>query len=97
MIPETAVAMLACTRIGAIHSIVFGGFSPDSLKDRILDATCNLVITSDEGMRGGRKVPMKANIDKLCSARRACRRPSWSNVPAATSPGSEAATCGITI
>ena len=64
MIPETAVAMLACTRIGAIHSIVFGGFSPDSLKDRILDATCNLVITSDEGMRGGRKVPMKANIDK---------------------------------
>jgi acetyl-CoA synthetase len=64
MIPETAVAMLACTRIGAIHSIVFGGFSPDSLKDRILDATCNLVITSDEGLRGGRKVPMKANIDK---------------------------------
>ena len=64
MIPETAVAMLACTRIGAIHSIVFGGFSPDSLKDRILDATCTLVITSDEGMRGGRKVPMKANIDK---------------------------------
>jgi len=64
MIPETAVAMLACTRIGAVHSIVFGGFSPDSLKDRILDATCNLVITSDEGMRGGRKVPMKANIDK---------------------------------
>ncbi len=64
MIPETAVAMLACTRIGAIHSIVFGGFSPDSLKDRILDATCNLVITSDEGLRGGRKVPMKANVDK---------------------------------
>jgi acetyl-CoA synthetase len=64
MIPETAVAMLACTRIGAVHSIVFGGFSPDSLKDRIIDATCNLVITSDEGMRGGRKVPMKANIDK---------------------------------
>ncbi|HHW78264.1 MAG TPA: acetate--CoA ligase [Xanthomonadaceae bacterium] len=64
MIPETAVAMLACTRIGAIHSIVFGGFSPDSLKDRILDATCNLVITSDEGLRGGRKVPMKANADK---------------------------------
>ena len=64
MIPETAVAMLACTRIGAIHSIVFGGFSPESLKDRILDATCNLVITSDEGLRGGRNVPMKANIDK---------------------------------
>ncbi|MBL8258398.1 MAG: acetate--CoA ligase [Candidatus Competibacteraceae bacterium] len=64
MIPETAVAMLACTRIGAVHSIVFGGFSPDSLKDRILDATCNVVITSDEGLRGGRKVPMKANADK---------------------------------
>jgi len=64
MIPETAVAMLACTRIGAIHSIVFGGFSPDSLKDRIIDATCNVVITSDEGLRGGRKVPMKANADK---------------------------------
>ncbi len=64
MIPETAVAMLACTRIGAIHSIVFGGFSPDSLKDRILDATCNVVITTDEGLRGGRKVPMKANVDK---------------------------------
>ncbi|MDG4554261.1 MAG: acetate--CoA ligase [Candidatus Competibacter sp.] len=64
MIPETAVAMLACTRIGAIHSIVFGGFSPDSLKDRIIDATCNVVITSDEGLRGGRQVPMKANADK---------------------------------
>ncbi len=64
MIPETAVVMLACTRIGAIHSIVFGGFSPDSLKDRILDATCSVVVTSDEGLRGGRKVPMKANADK---------------------------------
>ena len=68
MIPETAVAMLACTRIGAIHSIVFGGFSPDSLKDRIIDATCNLVITSDEGLRGGRTVPMKANIDKALTS-----------------------------
>ncbi|MDG4596804.1 MAG: acetate--CoA ligase [Candidatus Contendobacter sp.] len=64
MIPETAVVMLACTRVGAIHSIVFGGFSPDSLKDRILDATCSVVVTSDEGLRGGRKVPMKANADK---------------------------------
>ena len=64
MIPETAVAMLACTRIGAIHSIVFGGFSPDSLKDRIVDAECNVVVTSDEGLRGGRQVPMKANADK---------------------------------
>lgn len=64
MIPETAVVMLACTRIGAVHSIVFGGFSPDSLKDRIIDAACNVVVTSDEGLRGGRKVPMKANADK---------------------------------
>ncbi|MEH6874172.1 MAG: acetate--CoA ligase [Candidatus Competibacter sp.] len=64
MIPETAVAMLACTRIGAVHSIVFGGFSPDSLKDRIIDAECNVVVTSDEGLRGGRQVPMKANADK---------------------------------
>ncbi len=64
MIPETAVAMLACTRIGAVHSIVFGGFSPDSLKDRIIDAEAKLVITSDEGLRGGRQVPMKANADK---------------------------------
>jgi len=64
MIPETAVAMLACTRIGAVHSIVFGGFSPDSLKDRIIDAEAKLVVTSDEGLRGGRQVPMKANADK---------------------------------
>jgi acetyl-CoA synthetase len=64
MIPETAVVMLACTRIGAVHSIVFGGFSPDSLKDRIIDAEAKLVVTSDEGLRGGRQVPMKANADK---------------------------------
>ncbi|GAB2512694.1 acetate--CoA ligase [Microbulbifer agarilyticus] len=64
MIPEAAYAMLACTRIGAVHSVVFGGFSPDSLKDRILDSDCRLVITADEGVRGGRKVPLKANVDK---------------------------------
>lgn len=64
MIPETAVVMLACTRIGAVHSIVFGGFSPDSLKDRIIDAEAKLVVTSDEGLRGGRQVPMKVNADK---------------------------------
>ena len=58
MIPEAAVAMLACTRIGAVHSIVFGGFSPDALKDRIVDASCAVVITSDESMRGGRAVPL---------------------------------------
>ncbi|WP_160152164.1 acetate--CoA ligase [Microbulbifer sp. ALW1] len=64
MIPEAAYAMLACSRIGAVHSVVFGGFSPDSLKDRILDSDCRLVITADEGVRGGRKVPLKANVDK---------------------------------
>ncbi len=64
MIPEAAYAMLACTRIGAIHSVVFGGFSPESLKDRILDSDCRVVITADEGLRGGRSVPLKANCDK---------------------------------
>src|SRR5690606_28269920 len=64
MIPEAAVAMLACTRLGAIHSVVFGGFSPDSLKDRILDADCRVVITADEGIRGGKRVPLKANVDR---------------------------------
>ncbi len=63
MIPEVAVAMLACTRIGAVHSVVFGGFSPDSLRDRILDSDCRIVITADEGVRGGKKVPLKANTD----------------------------------
>ncbi|NIP74372.1 MAG: acetate--CoA ligase [Gammaproteobacteria bacterium] len=64
MIPEAAYAMLACARIGAIHSVVFGGFSPESLKDRILDSDCRVVITADEGVRGGRTVPLKANTDK---------------------------------
>jgi len=66
MIPEAAIAMLACTRIGAIHSIVFGGFSPDALKDRINDSACSVVITADQGLRGGRKVPLKSNVDKAC-------------------------------
>ncbi|MFT4885835.1 MAG: acetyl-CoA synthetase [Pseudohongiellaceae bacterium] len=64
MIPEAAYAMLACARIGAVHSVVFGGFSPESLKDRILDSDCQSVITADEGVRGGRTVPLKANVDK---------------------------------
>ncbi|MCW1247956.1 acetate--CoA ligase [Pseudomonas sp. SAICEU22] len=64
MIPEAAYAMLACTRIGAVHSVVFGGFSPDSLRDRILDADCRTVITADEGVRGGRFIPLKRNVDK---------------------------------
>ncbi len=64
MIPEAAVAMLACTRIGAVHSIVFGGFSPDALRSRILDSDCQVVITADQSMRGGKKVPLKTNADK---------------------------------
>ncbi len=63
MIPETAYAMLACARIGAIHSVVFGGFSAESLAGRIADAKSEVVITADEGLRGGRKVPLKANAD----------------------------------
>jgi len=63
MIPEAAVAMLACARIGAVHSVVFGGFSPESLKDRILDSDCRAVITADEGVRGGKKIPLKKNTD----------------------------------
>ena len=64
MIPEATIAMLACARIGVVHSVVFGGFSPEALKDRILDSDCELVITADEGLRGGRKVPLKANTDE---------------------------------
>ena len=63
MIPEAAVAMLGCARIGAVHSVVFGGFSPDSLRDRILDSDCRVVVTADEGPRGGRSVPLKANVE----------------------------------
>ena len=63
MIPEVAYAMLACARIGAIHSVVFGGFSPQSLKDRILDSDCRTLITADEGVRGGRTVPLKENAE----------------------------------
>jgi len=64
MIPETAYAMLAAARIGAVHSVVFGGFSPDALKGRIQDSSTTLVVTADEGLRGGRKIPLKANVDK---------------------------------
>ncbi len=63
MVPEAAYAMLACTRIGAVHSVVFGGFSPEALKDRINDAACRMVITADEGLRGGKTVPLKTSVD----------------------------------
>ncbi len=64
MIPEAAYAMLACARIGAVHSVVFGGFSPDAVRDRILDADCQTVITADESVRGGKRVPLKVNVEK---------------------------------
>lgn len=64
MIPEAAYAMLACSRIGAVHSVVFGGFSPDALRDRINDSDCQAVITADEGVRGGKRVPLKQNVEK---------------------------------
>ncbi|HCL41498.1 MAG TPA: acetate--CoA ligase, partial [Pseudomonas sp.] len=64
MIPEAAYAMLACARIGAVHSVVFGGFSPDAVRDRILDADCQAVITADESVRGGKRVPLKVNVEK---------------------------------
>jgi acetyl-CoA synthetase len=66
MIPEAAYAMLACARIGAVHSVVFGGFSPDSLAGRIDDCKSTVVVTADEGIRGGRKIPLKANTDAAC-------------------------------
>ncbi|MGA8749810.1 MAG: acetate--CoA ligase [Pseudolabrys sp.] len=66
MIPEAAISMLACARIGAIHSVVFGGFSPDSLAGRIEDCKSSVIVTADEGLRGGRKVPLKANADAAC-------------------------------
>lgn len=68
MIPEASYAMLACARIGAIHSVVFGGFSPQALQDRILDSDCQTVITADEGVRGGRSIPLKANTDDALKA-----------------------------
>ncbi|MDR3387815.1 MAG: acetate--CoA ligase [Rudaea sp.] len=74
MIPEAAVAMLACARIGAVHTVVFGGFSPDSLAGRIADSTSKLVITADEGLRGGKKVPLKVNVDE------ALKRPGTTSV-----------------
>jgi acetyl-CoA synthetase len=71
MIPEAAFALLACARIGAVHSVVFGGFSPEALAGRITDCDSKLVITADEGRRGGKRVPLKANVDE--AARRTPR------------------------
>ncbi|MEM6300789.1 MAG: acetate--CoA ligase [Pseudomonadota bacterium] len=68
MVPEAAYAMLACARLGAIHTVVFGGFSPEALKDRIQSADCKAVITSDEGLRGGKTIPLKANVDQSLAA-----------------------------
>ena len=73
MIPEIAVAVLACARIGAIHSVVFGGFSPDALAGRITDCASTLVITADEGLRGGRRVPLKANTDAALASCPDCK------------------------
>ena len=67
MIPEAAISMLACARIGAVHSVVFGGFSPDALAGRITDCESNIVITADEGLRGGKTIPLKANVDAAAS------------------------------
>src|SRR5690606_10514875 len=64
MIPETVIAMLACARIGAVHSVVFGGFSPEALKGRIEDCGSRVIVTADEGVRGGRRIPLKANVDE---------------------------------
>ncbi len=75
MIPEMAFAMLACARIGAIHSVVFGGFSPDSLAGRIQDCDSNIIVTADEGLRGGKKIPLKGNVDqalKSCPSIKKC-------------------------
>ncbi|MBI3515156.1 MAG: AMP-binding protein, partial [Proteobacteria bacterium] len=74
MIPEAAYAMLACARIGAIHSVVFGGFSPDSLANRLQDCDSNVMITADEGLRGGRKIPLKANADEALQSSPSVKR-----------------------
>jgi acetyl-CoA synthetase len=66
MIPEAAISILACARIGAVHSVIFGGFSPDSIAGRIEDCKSTCIVTADEGLRGGRKIPLKANVDEAC-------------------------------
>ena len=68
MVPEAAMAMLACARIGAPHSVVFAGFSPNALRDRIVDAKCKVVITADEGLRGGKTIPLKKMVDEAVNS-----------------------------
>jgi acetyl-CoA synthetase len=82
MIPEAACVMLACARIGAIHSVVFGGFSPESLAGRIEDARSRVVVTADEGLRGGRKVPLKSTATLPATRSAGWNRSSWCAVPA---------------
>ena len=73
MIPEATIAMLACTRIGAIHSVVFGGFSPDALAGRIHDCNSTIIITADEGVRGGKIIPLKSNVDEAITKAKMCK------------------------
>jgi acetyl-CoA synthetase len=101
MIPEAAYAMLACARIGAVHSIVFGGFSPDALAGRIEDCESTFVITADEGLRGGKKIPLKHNTDKAIEIAPSdgvsrSRRCWWSSGPPARSTGMRAGISGTT-
>lgn len=93
MVPEAAVAMLACARIGAVHSVIFGGFSPEAVAGRIIDSNSRLVITSDEGVRAGRSIPLKKNVDD------ALKNPnvtSVEHVVVLKRTGGKGATCGGT-
>lgn len=96
MVPEAAVAMLACARIGAIHSVIFGGFSPEAVAGRIVDSNSKLVITADEGVRAGRGIPLKKNVDEALKTRTSKRSATSlsSSVPAARSTGMRGVTCG---
>ena len=98
MIPEAAYAMLACARIGAVHSVVFGGFSPDSLAGRIVDADSKFIITADEGVRGGRPIPLKKNTDEALAQEVQGRREGAGRAPhrPARCPGPPGATSGCT-
>ena len=96
MIPEATYAMLACARIGAVHSVVFGGFSPDALAGRILDCESTCVITADEGVRGGKRIPLKVNTDAALEKCPEYQPLWWSRAPQAASPCKTGAMSGIT-